>query len=163
MVVGKAGPSNDYRPARRVARIARRCYLEDMTTLAEISVQSRQRAEFIKLDAQVAKAIEESGVRDGVCVVYVPHTTAGVIINEGADPDVVSDALARLAHIVPRDAGYAHREGNADSHIKAMLVGASATVLVKDGKALLGTWQSIFFCEFDGPRHRRVLVKVVKG
>jgi secondary thiamine-phosphate synthase enzyme len=134
-----------------------------VTYLTEIAVQSRKRAEFIKLDAQVAKAIEASGVRDGVCTVYVPHTTAGVTINEGADPDVVSDALARLAHLVPRDAGYAHGEGNADSHIKAMLVGTSATVLVKDSEPLLGTWQSIFFCEFDGPRHRRVLVKVVEG
>lgn len=134
-----------------------------MRHLTELAVQSRRRTEFIKLDAQVAKVIQQSAVQDGICTIYVPHTTAGVTINEGADPDVVSDALARLAHLVPRDAGYAHGEGNADSHIKAMLVGASATVLVKDGKPLLGTWQSIFFCEFDGPRARRVLVKVVEG
>lgn len=134
-----------------------------MAYLSEIPVQSHRRAEFIKLDAQVANAIKESGVKDGICTVYVPHTTAGVTINEGADPDVVSDALARLALLVPRDAGYAHAEGNADSHIKAMLVGTSATVLVKDGKPLLGTWQSIFFCEFDGPRARRALVKVIEA
>ena len=129
----------------------------------EISIRSHQRNEFIKLDVPVGKAIEESGVKDGVCHVYVPHTTAGVTINEGADPDVVADILNRLAHLVPHHAGYAHVEDNADSHIKATLVGASVTVLVRDGKPMLGTWQSIFFCEFDGPRQREVWVKVVEG
>ncbi len=131
-----------------------------MAHLKEFRIESHARAELIKLDGHVEKAIEESGVKDGVCHVCVPHTTAGVTINEGADPDVARDLLARLAQLVPRDAGYAHAEGNADSHIKAALVGASATVLVKDGKPLLGTWQSVFFCEFDGPRRRRVLVRV---
>jgi secondary thiamine-phosphate synthase enzyme len=126
----------------------------------EFPVQSHERAELIKLDAQVASAIGESGEKDGVCHIFVPHTTAGVTINEGADPDLARDLLARLAQLVPRDAGYAHAEGNADSHIKATLVGAAATVFVRDGKPLLGTWQSIFFCEFDGPRRRRVLVRV---
>jgi len=117
----------------------------------------------IKLDAQVAQAIAESGIDEGVCHVYVPHTTAGVTINEGADPDVATDLLARLAALVPHRAGYAHAEGNADSHIKAALVGTSATVFVQDGKPLLGTWQSIFFCEFDGPRSRRVLIRVAEA
>jgi secondary thiamine-phosphate synthase enzyme len=134
-----------------------------MAHFQEYPIQSHARAELIKLDAQVEKAIKESGVKDGVCHVYVPHTTAGVTINEGADPDVARDILARLAQLVPRDAGYAHAEGNADSHIKATLVGASATVLVRDGKPALGPWQSIFFCEFDGPRRRRMLIRVTEG
>lgn len=129
----------------------------------EILIHSRAREEFIKLDAQVRAIVEESGVEDGVCHLYVPHTTAGVTINEGADPAVSADILARLRHLAPRDAGYAHAEGNADSHIKATLVGASATVPVKGGRLVLGTWQSVFLCEFDGPRQRRVLVQVAEG
>jgi secondary thiamine-phosphate synthase enzyme len=134
-----------------------------MAYFKEISVQSGSRAELIKLDAQVENAIEESGVKDGVCHVYVPHTTAGVTINEGADPDVPRDILAKLAELVPHRGSYAHAEGNADSHIKATLVGASAMVLVKGGKPVLGTWQSIFLCEFDGPRRRRVLLRVAQA
>jgi secondary thiamine-phosphate synthase enzyme len=134
-----------------------------MAYLKEISIQSHGRAELIKLDAQVGKAIEESGVEEGVCHIYVPHTTAGVTINEGADPAVGEDLLARLEHLVPRNARYAHAEGNADSHIKATLVGSSATLIVTGGKPALGTWQSIFFCEFDGPRRRRVVVRVAEA
>lgn len=133
-----------------------------MRSPKEILVHSRAREELIKLDVQVRAAVEESGVRDGVCHVYVPHTTAGVTLNEGADPAVAADILARLTHLAPRQAGYAHAEGNADSHIKATLVGASATVPVKGGRLALGTWQSVFLCEFDGPRQRRVLVQVIE-
>jgi secondary thiamine-phosphate synthase enzyme len=134
-----------------------------MSHFKEISIDSRQRAELIKLDEHVAKAIAESGVRDGVCHVYVPHTTAGVTINEGADPNLVQDLLARLARLVPQDGNYAHVEDNADSHIKAALVGSSAVVLVRNGAPLLGTWQSVFFCEFDGPRRRRVFLRVAES
>jgi secondary thiamine-phosphate synthase enzyme len=134
-----------------------------MAYLQEIPIRSHRRAELVKLDAQVGKAIEESGVKDGVCYIYVPHTTAGVTINEGADPAVAEDLLARLEQLVPRNAPYAHAEGNADSHIKASLVGSSATVLIEGGRPVLGTWQSIFFCEFDGPRPRRVVVRVTEG
>jgi secondary thiamine-phosphate synthase enzyme len=134
-----------------------------MAYLQEIPIRSHRRAELVKLDAQVGKAIEESGVKDGVCYIYVPHTTAGVTINEGADPAVGEDLLARLEQLVPRNAPYAHAEGNADSHIKASLVGSSATVLIEGGRPVLGTWQSIFFCEFDGPRPRRVVVRVTEG
>jgi secondary thiamine-phosphate synthase enzyme len=134
-----------------------------MAYLQEIPIRSHRRAELVKLDAQVGKAIEESGVKDGVCSIYVPHTTAGVTINEGADPAVGEDLLARLEQLVPRNAPYAHAEGNADSHIKASLVGSSATVLIEGGRPVLGTWQSIFFCEFDGPRPRRVVVRVTEG
>ena len=133
-----------------------------MGRLAEISVESRERTEFIKLDSQLARVIAESGVKEGVCHVYVPHTTAGVMINEGADPAVVQDIGAKLAELVPRNGRYAHAdaERNADSHIKAALVGTSAVVLVRGGAPSLGTWQSVFFCEFDGPRRRRVLLQV---
>jgi secondary thiamine-phosphate synthase enzyme len=134
-----------------------------MAYLQEIPIRSHRRAELVKLDAQVGKAIEESGVKDGVCYIYVPHTTAGVTINEGADPAVGEDLLARLEQLVPRNAPYAHAEGNADSHIKASLVGSSTTVLIEGGRPVLGTWQSIFFCEFDGPRPRRVVVRVTEG
>ena len=134
-----------------------------MSFSKELSVHSSAREEFIKLDAQVGKAVAESGVGEGVCYVYVPHTTAGVTVNEGADPSVAEDIRARLTHLVPRDAGYSHAEGNADSHIKATLVGATAIVPVRDGRLALGTWQSVLFCEFDGPRQRRVLVKVVEA
>jgi secondary thiamine-phosphate synthase enzyme len=134
-----------------------------MAYLQEIPIRSHRRAELVKLDAQVGKAIEDSGIKDGVCYIYVPHTTAGVTINEGADPAVAEDLLARLEQLVPRNAPYAHAEGNADSHIKASLVGSSATVLIEGGRPVLGTWQSIFFCEFDGPRRRRVVVKVTEG
>jgi secondary thiamine-phosphate synthase enzyme len=129
----------------------------------ELSLHSRSRDEFIKLDAQVEKAVAESGVKEGVCYVYVPHTTAGVTVNEGADPTVAADILARLTQLVPRDAGYAHAEGNADSHIKATLVGATAVVPVRGGRLALGRWQSLFFCEFDGPRQRRVQLSVLEG
>jgi secondary thiamine-phosphate synthase enzyme len=131
-----------------------------MGHLKEISIESHQRNEVIKLDEQVAKFIADSGVNEGVCHVFVPHTTAGVIINEGADPDVARDILARLAHLVPHQGGYSHASGNADSHIKAAFVGSSVTVIVKAGLPLLGTWQSIFFCEFDGPRRRKVMLRV---
>jgi secondary thiamine-phosphate synthase enzyme len=134
-----------------------------MAYFKEIPIESHERAELIKLDAKVKKIIEQSGVKEGVCHIYAPHTTAGVTVNEGADPAVAEDLLARLDQLVPRNARYAHSEGNADSHIKASLVGSSATVLVRDGRPVLGTWQSIFFCEFDGPRSRRVVVRVAEA
>ena len=131
----------------------------------ELAVQSRERTEFIKLDRDIERVIKESGVRDGVCHIVVLHTTAGVMINEGADASVVKDIGAKLAELVPREGHYAHAdaERNADSHIKAALMGGSVTVLVKGGRPLLGTWQSIFFCEFDGPRRRQILVRVSDG
>ena len=104
--------------------------------------------------------IAGSGVQEGVCQIYVPHTTAGVIINEGYDPDVARDIEATLDRLVPRDAGYRHVEGNADSHIKAALVGTSQVVFVEAGRPVLGRWQAIFFCEFDGPREREVFIRV---
>ncbi len=128
-----------------------------------ITLNSRSRAEFIDITRQVREAIRKSGVKEGLCLIYVPHTTAGVTINEGADPDVRRDILASLNKLVPLDGDYRHSEGNSAAHIKAAIVGASASCIVEDGAPVLGTWQSIYFCEFDGPRNRKVHVKVVSS
>jgi secondary thiamine-phosphate synthase enzyme len=125
-----------------------------------IGVKTGSRNQMVDISSLVQKEISKAGVEDGVCVVYVPHTTAGVTINEGADPAVCTDIIQKLNDLVPPNAGYRHMEGNADSHIKASLMGSSVTVLVEKGRLVLGTWQKIFFCEFDGPRTRRVAVKI---
>jgi len=127
---------------------------------ATINVRTRSRIEMVDITSQVQKEVKASGVTDGICVVYVPHTTAGVTINEGADPAVCQDIIDKLNSLVPAGAGYRHMEGNADSHIKATMVGSSVTLIVEGGRLVLGTWQKVFFCEFDGPRSRRVYVKV---
>ena len=126
----------------------------------EFFVRTNQRVEFSKITSRVQEIIDDCGITEGVCYVYIPHTTAGITINEGADPDVVRDMTKELNKIVPFEDDYLHREGNSAAHIKASMMGSSATVLVQNGKLLLGTWQAIFLCEFDGPRTRRVLVKV---
>lgn len=128
--------------------------------IKEFSIKTNQPVEFVKITSQVQRVVDESGVKDGVCHVYVPHTTAGVTINEGADPDVARDLIMELNKIVPFEDNYHHGEGNSAAHIKTSLVGNSATVFIQNGKLLLGTWQAIFFCEFDGPRTRRVQVSV---
>ncbi len=127
--------------------------------LKEFSISTNQQVELVKLTGQVQKLLDESGVQEGVCHVYVPHTTAGITINEGADPDVVRDMTMELNKIVPFEDGYRHAEGNSAAHIKASMMGSSAAVMIENGKLVLGTWQAIFFCEFDGPRTRRVLVR----
>jgi secondary thiamine-phosphate synthase enzyme len=124
-----------------------------------INVKSKSRIEFIDVTSMVQEAVKEAGIKDGVCYLYVPHTTAGITINEGADPGVQRDIQNTLSRLVPKDMNYFHREGNADAHIKSTLVGTSVDVIIDEGKLLLGTWQAIFFCEFDGPRHRRMAVK----
>jgi len=136
-----------------------------MGQIRELTIQSHERCEFIKLDRELASLVTESGVEEGVCYVYVPHTSAGLTINEGADPTVMQDIGAKLAELVPREGPYRHAdsERNADSHIKATLTGSSVVVLIRNGEPVLGTWQSIFFCEFDGPRRRQVLVKITDG
>ncbi|MEW5747099.1 MAG: secondary thiamine-phosphate synthase enzyme YjbQ [Nitrospirota bacterium] len=128
--------------------------------LKTLNVKSRSKTELIDITDEVRELIKESGVTSGVCHLYVPHTTAGVTINEGADPSVKRDILTTLNRLIPFEGDYQHMEGNSAAHIKSTLVGAAQCVLVEDGKPLLGTWQSIYFCEFDGPRHRRVLVKL---
>ena len=124
-----------------------------------INVRSKSRNEFIDITEMVQDVIKEAGAVKGICFLYVPHTTAGLIINEGADPSVQRDIQNALSRLIPHEMNYFHREGNADAHIKSTLVGTSLNVIIDEGKLLLGTWQSIFFCEFDGPRHRRIAVK----
>lgn len=124
-------------------------------------VSTRRRAQLADITGKVADVVAKSGARDGVCHVYVPHTTAGVTINEGADPDVARDLEQHLGRLVPKDGDFEHAEGNSDSHIKTALVGPSVNAPVRDGKLALGTWQAIFLCEWDGPRTRTVEVLVV--
>jgi secondary thiamine-phosphate synthase enzyme len=125
-------------------------------------VQTRRRAEFVEITAKVRQAVKEAGLKSGACVVYCPHTTAAITIQENADPDVVHDLLLWLNEHIPKEVpGFRHAEGNSDSHIKSSLVGSSATVIVENGDLILGTWQGIYFCEFDGPRTRTVMVQTI--
>lgn len=126
-----------------------------------ITLKTNHRTEFIDITRKVQEVVQASGAKSGICVVYVPHTTAACTVNENADPDVARDILARLAALIPEDAHYKHIEGNADSHIKATWCGQSETLIIEDGRLQLGRWQGIFFCEFDGPRQREVWVKVI--
>jgi secondary thiamine-phosphate synthase enzyme len=128
-----------------------------------ITIDTRQRVELLEITAQVRAAIRSSGIDEGVAVVFTPHTTAAVTINENADPDVAHDLTAALNKLVPFDDRYRHAEGNSAAHVKSSLVGASETLIVTAGAPLLGTWQGVWFCEFDGPRHRQVHVKVLAG
>ena len=132
-----------------------------MSYVLRISTSSR--SELYDITSQVQDAVADSGVSEGICLVYAPHTTAGVTVNEGADPDVRRDILGKLEDLVPRGDMYRHLEGNADAHIKASIVGSSVLVPVSGGRLSLGTWQAIFLAEFDGPRSRRVIVQVVGG
>ncbi len=129
--------------------------------IKHVNVKTGARVELIDITSEIERLVEEAGFQEGVCYLHVPHTTAGITVNEGADPSVRRDIIHTLQKIVPRDAGYAHMEGNSDAHIKSSLVGTSTFVLIEQGRLQLGTWQSIFFCEFDGPRHRRVAVKIM--
>lgn len=129
--------------------------------LQTLHVKTSRRTEWINITSEVERCVAASGVAAGLCHLYVPHTTAGITINEGDDPDVARDMEAGFDRLVPRDAGYKHYEGNSDSHIKSSFVGCSETVWIENGRLLLGRWQAIFFCEFDGPRNREVHVKIV--
>ncbi len=126
-----------------------------------LELKTKSRNEFVDLTREINQVVKKSGVQEGFCLVYVPHTTAGVTINEGADPDVVKDILKHLEEMVPAGKRFLHAEGNSDAHIKSSLVGASQFIPITGGKLALGTWQAVFFCEFDGPRTRNVLVQVV--
>ena len=126
-----------------------------------ISVKTRSRVEFQDITPKITEAVESSGIQSGICHIFVPHTTAGITVNEHADPSVAEDITGQLETMVPRDNKYRHLEGNAPAHVKASLVGNSETLFVEGGKLILGTWQGIFFCEFDGPRDRTVHVKIV--
>jgi len=126
-----------------------------------IEIRTRAREEFVDLTAEVERALAASGITSGVCVVTVPHTTAGIMVNENADPDVRADLAMVLRKIVPDTLPYTHGEGNSPAHVKAALVGSSVTLIVEGGRLKLGTWQGVFFCEFDGPRTRQTWVQVV--
>ena len=128
--------------------------------MTKFTVRTNARCEMIDITDRVATLVRESGLRDGICRVFVPHTTAAVTINENADPDVPRDILDSLDRVVPLSNRYRHAEGNAAAHVKASLLGASQTVFVENGRLVLGTWQSLFFCEFDGPRTRNILVSL---
>ena len=129
--------------------------------MTELTVTTNQSAQFLDITGEVQRAISAAGVEDGVCIVFVPHTTAGITIQENADPDVVTDMLYAMNKAVPlRDFNYRHAEGNTAAHVKASLLGSSVNVLVEAGKLRLGTWQAIYFCEFDGPRTRQVWVTI---
>jgi secondary thiamine-phosphate synthase enzyme len=125
-----------------------------------LSVKTGLKTEFIDITSQVQGKIKDAAIESGLCMIYVPHTTAAVTINESADPSVAADILKTLNRIVPWEAAYTHLEGNSPAHIKSTLVGTSELVAIENGKLVLGTWQGIFFCEFDGPRTRTVQIKI---
>jgi len=132
-----------------------------ISSTTTFSVPTRRKNEMIDITGSVCDIVRRNGIKSGICTVSVPHTTAAVTINENADPDVPRDILVALERIVPREGDYAHSEGNSPAHVKALLTGSSVTVAVEAGKIQLGTWQGIFFCEFDGPRNRQVRVTVL--
>jgi secondary thiamine-phosphate synthase enzyme len=130
--------------------------------MKRFSLKTTTRNQFVEITDQVRAAVSASGVKSGLCVVYCPHTTAAITVNENADPDVVHDMLLYLNKTVPKDqSGFRHGEGNSDSHIKASLIGPSVTLLVDGGDIVLGRWQGVYFCEFDGPRTREVVLQLV--
>lgn len=129
--------------------------------MESISIRSGTRNEFIDITAAIQEVVSRSSIQEGCCLLFVPHTTAAITINEGADPSVQQDLLSHLSSAVPQRSSYQHQEGNSDAHIKATLVGASEKVMVQNGRLVLGTWQAIFFCEFDGPRSRKLHVMML--
>jgi len=131
--------------------------------LEVITVTTHYRNEMIDITSKVRGVVERAGVKEGICVIYTAHTTAAITINENADPAVPYDITNFLSKLVPPHGGYKHAEGNSDSHIKTTLVSPSITVIIHEGNLLLGTWQGIFFCEYDGPRTRKVYVKIIEG
>ena len=127
----------------------------------DFSVKTSSNVQFIDITNQVRKIVSDSGIKNGLCIVYIPHTTAAVTINESADPAVMSDITKEINKIVPFSDGYKHMEGNSAAHIKSSLFGVSSQIPITDGRLILGTWQGIFFCEFDGPRNRKVNIKLI--
>jgi len=128
---------------------------------SQFSVSTNSSTEMVDITSQVQNELKRAEIKSGICTVYVPHTTAGITINEGADPAVARDMVMELNKIVPLQDEYAHAEGNSAAHIKTSLLGSSVQIPVEEGRLSLGTWQSVFLCEFDGPRNRRVIVKVI--
>ena len=131
--------------------------------MSELTIQSHKQVELIEITSKIRQVVAESKIMDGIAVLYVPHTTAAVTINENADPDVTVDMINGLNKLIPLHDSYRHLEGNSAAHIKTSLLGASETILIQDGELLLGTWQGIYFCEFDGPRRRKLHLKLMTG
>ena len=129
--------------------------------MKEIDIQTNNKSEMIDITSIVQNVVNKEKAVTGICVIFAPHTTAAITINENADPDVPRDIIAALGKVVPFDAAYRHMEGNSAAHVKSTLVGSSQVVLIENSRLVLGTWQSIFFCEFDGPRTRKILIKVI--
>lgn len=129
----------------------------------QVLVKTKSKTEILDITQSVQRIVGESGVRSGICYIYVPHTTSAITINENTDPNVGRDILKELNKVIPFDDNYGHTEGNSAAHIKSSLIGVSKAVIVEEGRLMLGTWQAVFFCEFDGPRERRVYVKVIAG
>lgn len=127
----------------------------------EIQLQTQRQEEFVSITRLLREVVKNSETKEGIAIIQIPHTTAGITINESADPDVVNDIARTLKVMVPDRFDYLHREGNSPAHIKASLMGSSALVIIKEGDLMLGTWQGVFFCEFDGPRSRKIWVKIV--
>ena len=125
-----------------------------------LNVKTTAHTQMLDVTAQIQKGVTDSGVRDGICTVFVPHTTAAVTINENADPDVVRDFTTEINKIVPWEDGYHHMEGNSAAHLKSSMIGFSEQVIIEDGRLVLGVWQGIYFCEYDGPRNRKLMVKI---
>ncbi|MFP5212129.1 MAG: secondary thiamine-phosphate synthase enzyme YjbQ [Acidobacteriota bacterium] len=130
--------------------------------LETIQVNTPEHTAMVDVTDLIARKVQDSTVTSGLCVLYVPHTTAGIMVNEGADPAVMEDVLAGLDRLVPWKAGYKHAEGNSAAHIKAILVGGGTQVIIDNGRLMLGTWERIFLCEFDGPRTRKIRIKILK-
>ena len=129
--------------------------------LIKLNVNTSKHTQMLDITDKVQQAIDDSGVKDGICTVFIPHTTAAVTINENADPDVVRDFTMEINKIVPWEDGYYHMEGNSAAHLKSSMIGFSEQVIIDNGRLVLGTWQGIYFCEFDGPRNRKVYVKIM--
>jgi secondary thiamine-phosphate synthase enzyme len=130
--------------------------------LIKLDVVTKQHTEMQDITRLIQKAVSDSGVKDGICTVFVPHTTAAVTINENADPDVVKDFTKEINKIVPWEDGYLHMEGNSAAHLKSSMIGFSEQIIIDNGRLVLGTWQGIYFCEYDGPRHRKVYIKILQ-
>ncbi|NLK98349.1 secondary thiamine-phosphate synthase enzyme YjbQ [Defluviitalea saccharophila] len=131
------------------------------TNLFQFPVSTKKNEEFVDITYLIKQAVEKSKIQNGIAVVYCPHTTAGITINENADPDVVRDIIATLDKVFPVHGDYRHFEGNSHAHLKSSYMGAEKTIIIHEGKLVLGTWQSVYFCEFDGPRNRKVFIKLI--
>jgi secondary thiamine-phosphate synthase enzyme len=130
--------------------------------IKEITLSTSNRNELVDITQEVKDIVKQSNVKQGICIVYCPHTTAAITINESADPDVQRDIIVNLSKLIPENGDYQHSEGNSDSHIKSSIIGASETLIIKDNNLILGTWQNIYFAEFDGPRQRKVIIKILE-